>query len=56
MATELGKDLAKTPEPEKQVQIVERKAEPVLPVEPKWVTVGVWNTTKREEHRVGLIQ
>ncbi|WP_331372340.1 Flp pilus assembly protein CpaB [Sinorhizobium chiapasense] len=41
---------------EKQVQIVERKVEPVLPVEPKWATVGVWNTTKREEHRVGLIQ
>ncbi|ABC93740.1 putative cpaB pilus assembly protein (plasmid) [Rhizobium etli CFN 42] len=57
MATELGKDLEKQlPEPEKQVQIVEQKVEPVLPVEPKWVTVGVWNTTKREEHRVGLIQ
>lgn len=41
---------------EKQVQIVERNVEPVLPVEPKWATVGVWNTTKREEHRVGLIQ
>ncbi|MDK1490779.1 Flp pilus assembly protein CpaB [Sinorhizobium sp. 7-81] len=46
----------KTPAREKQVQIVERKAEPVLPVEPKWATVGVWNTTKREEHRVGLVQ
>ncbi|WP_058321372.1 Flp pilus assembly protein CpaB [Sinorhizobium sp. GL28] len=41
---------------EKQVQIVERNIEPVLPVEPKWATIGVWNTTKREEHRVGLIQ
>ncbi|AFL51552.1 pilus assembly protein CpaB [Sinorhizobium fredii] len=40
----------------KQVQIAERKAEPLLPVEPKWATVGVWNSTKREEHRVGLIQ
>lgn len=40
---------------EKQVQIVERKVEPVLPIEPKWATVGVWNTTKREEHRVGLM-
>jgi pilus assembly protein CpaB len=58
MATELGNDLEKNklPEAEKQVQIVEPKVEPVLPVEPKWVTVGVWNTTKREEHRVGLIQ
>ncbi|MDK1389202.1 Flp pilus assembly protein CpaB [Sinorhizobium sp. 8-89] len=46
----------KAPAREKQVQIVERKAEPVLPVEPKWATVGVWNTTKREEHRVGLVQ
>ncbi|MBB4186191.1 pilus assembly protein CpaB [Sinorhizobium terangae] len=46
----------KQPAREKQVQIVERKVEPVLPVEPKWATVGVWNTTKREEHRVGLIQ
>ncbi|THK35406.1 Flp pilus assembly protein CpaB [Ensifer sp. MPMI2T] len=46
----------KQPVREKQVQIVERKVEPVLPVEPKWATVGVWNTTKREEHRVGLIQ
>ena len=46
----------KQPVREKQVQIVERKAEPLLPVEPKWATVGVWNTTKREEHRVGLIQ
>lgn len=41
---------------EKQVQIVERNVEPVLPSEPKWATVGVWNATKREEHRVGLIQ
>lgn len=41
---------------EKQVQIVERNVEPVLLAEPKWATVGVWNTTKREEHRVGLIQ
>ncbi|UWU17026.1 Flp pilus assembly protein CpaB (plasmid) [Rhizobium sullae] len=55
-ATELGKDLAKTPEREKQVEIVESKVEPALPIEPKWATVGVWNTTKREEHRVGLIQ
>ncbi|CCF00664.1 Flp pilus assembly protein CpaB [Sinorhizobium fredii] len=46
----------KTPVREKQVQIVERSAEPLLPVEPKWATVGVWNTTKREEHRVGMIQ
>lgn len=46
----------KQPVREKEVQIVERKVEPVLPVEPKWATVGVWNTTKREEHRVGLIQ
>lgn len=45
-----------TPLREKQVQIVERQIEPVLPMEPKWATVGVWNTTKREEHRVGLIQ
>ncbi|TDW37032.1 pilus assembly protein CpaB [Rhizobium azibense] len=56
IATELGKDLAETPEREKQVQIVESIVEPVLPIEPKWATVGVWNTTKREEHRVGLIQ
>lgn len=55
-ATELGKDLAKSLEREKQVQIVESKVELVLPIEPKWATVGVWNTTKREEHRVGLIQ
>ncbi|WP_431322968.1 Flp pilus assembly protein CpaB [Rhizobium sp. YTU87027] len=55
-ATELGKDLAKTPEPEKQVQIVERKVEPVLPPQPKWATVGVWNKTKREDFRVGLIE
>lgn len=41
---------------EKQVQIVERNVEPVLPVEPKWATVGVWSTTKREEYRVGQIQ
>lgn len=41
---------------EKQVQIVERNVEPVLLAEPKWATVGVWNTTKREEHRVELIQ
>ncbi len=42
MAAELGNDLEKNklPEPEKQVQIVEPKVEPVLPVEPKWVTVG----------------
>ncbi|APG92222.1 Flp pilus assembly protein CpaB [Sinorhizobium americanum] len=46
----------KQPVKEKQVQIAERKAEPLLPVEPKWATVGVWNTTKREEHRVGIIQ
>ncbi|MCW0000977.1 Flp pilus assembly protein CpaB [Pararhizobium sp. YC-54] len=46
----------KTPLREKQVQIVERQVEPILPIEPKWATVGVWNTTKREEHRVGLIQ
>ena len=46
----------KTPVREKQVQIVERKVEPILPILPKWATVGVWNTTKREEHRVGLIQ
>ncbi|OAP37676.1 Flp pilus assembly protein CpaB [Sinorhizobium glycinis] len=46
----------KTPVREKQVQIAERKTEPLLPVEPKWATVGVWNTTKREEHRVGMIQ
>jgi pilus assembly protein CpaB len=54
----IGDDLGKmkTPEREKQVQIVESKVEPVLPIEPKWATVGVWNTTKREEHRVGLIQ
>lgn len=45
-----------TPLREKQVQIVERQIEPILPMEPKWATVGVWNTTKREEHRVGLIQ
>ncbi|WP_113132424.1 Flp pilus assembly protein CpaB [Rhizobiales bacterium] len=45
-----------TPFREKQVQIDERNVEPVLPAEPKWATVGVWNTTKREEHRVGLIQ
>lgn len=41
---------------EKQVQIVEREVEAPLPVEPKWATVGVWATTKREEYRVGLIQ
>ncbi|MBZ9792427.1 Flp pilus assembly protein CpaB [Rhizobium sp. 3T7] len=57
IATELDKDLGKmkAQEPEKQAQIVEPKAEPVLSVAPNWVTVGVWNTTKREEHRVGLI-
>jgi len=41
---------------EKQVQIVERDVAPVLPVEPKWATVGVWSATKREEYRVGGIQ
>ena len=45
-----------TPAREKQVQIVEREVEPVLPVEPKWATVGVWSATKREEYRVGGIQ
>ncbi|PDT50295.1 Flp pilus assembly protein CpaB [Sinorhizobium fredii] len=49
-------DKMKQPVKEKQVQIAERKAEPLLPVEPKWATVGVWNSTKREEHRVGMIQ
>lgn len=49
-------DKMKQPVKEKQLQIVERKVEPVLPIQPKWATVGVWNTTKREEHRVGLIQ
>lgn len=58
LVRKVGDDLGKIkmPEREKQVQIVERKVEPVLPIEPKWATVGVWNTTKREEHRVGLIQ
>ncbi|ASY64413.1 Flp pilus assembly protein RcpC/CpaB [Sinorhizobium sojae CCBAU 05684] len=46
----------KQPVKEKQLQIVERKVEPDLPIQPKWATVGVWNTTKREEVRVGLIQ
>ncbi len=46
----------KAPVGEKQVQIVERNVEPVLPVEPKWATVGVWSATKREEYRVGQIQ
>jgi|GEM_PF-74470 len=41
---------------EKQVQIVERNVEPVLPAEPKWATVGVWSSNKREEYRVGQIQ
>jgi len=41
---------------EKQVQIVERNVEPVLPAEPKWATVGVWSAIKREEYRVGQIQ
>lgn len=45
-----------TPVREKQVQIVERNVEPVLPAEPKWATVGVWSTNKREEYRVGQIQ
>ncbi|KSV72866.1 Flp pilus assembly protein CpaB [Sinorhizobium sp. Sb3] len=45
-----------TPFREKQVQIVERNVEPVLPAEPKWATVGVWSTNKREEYRVGQIQ
>lgn len=45
-----------TPVGEKQVQIVERNVEPVLPAEPKWATVGVWSTNKREEYRVGQIQ
>lgn len=45
-----------TPVREKQVQIVERNVEPVLPAEPKWATVGVWNSNKREEYRVGQIQ
>jgi len=49
-------DKMKQPVKEKQLQIVERKVEPDLPIQPKWATVGVWNTTKREEHRVGLIQ
>ncbi|WOS66813.1 Flp pilus assembly protein CpaB [Sinorhizobium fredii] len=49
-------DKMKQPVKEKQVQIAERKAEPLLPVEPKWATVGVWNSTKREEHRVGMVQ
>ncbi len=49
-------DQIKKPLREKQVQIVEREVEAVLPIEPKWATVGVWNTTKREEHRVGMIQ
>ena len=58
LVRKVGDDLGKmkTPESEKQVQIVERKVEPVLPIEPKWTTVGVWNKTKREEYRVGLIQ
>ncbi|QFI67794.1 Flp pilus assembly protein CpaB [Sinorhizobium alkalisoli] len=46
----------KQPVKEKQLQIVERAVEPGLPIQPKWATVGVWNTTKREEVRVGLIQ
>ncbi|OHV74381.1 Flp pilus assembly protein CpaB [Ensifer sp. LCM 4579] len=46
----------KQPVKEKQLQIVERTVEPDLPIQPKWATVGVWNTTKREEVRVGLIQ
>ncbi|MCY1242650.1 Flp pilus assembly protein CpaB [compost metagenome] len=45
-----------TPVREKQVQIVERDVEPVLPAEPKWATVGVWSSNKREEYRVGQIQ
>ncbi|MCG5481023.1 Flp pilus assembly protein CpaB [Sinorhizobium alkalisoli] len=49
-------DKMKQPVKEKQLQIVERTVEPALPIQPKWATVGVWNTTKREEHRVGLIQ
>jgi len=58
LVRKVGDDLGKIkmPEREKQVKIVERQVEPVLPIEPKWATVGVWNTTKREEHRVGLIQ
>ncbi|UAX94878.1 Flp pilus assembly protein CpaB [Ensifer adhaerens] len=44
------------PKGEKQVQIVERSVEPVLQVEPKWATVGVWSATKRDEYRVGQIQ
>jgi len=58
-ANELGgqiEDKMKQPVKEKQLQIVERKVEPDLPIQPKWATVGVWNTTQREEHRVGLIQ
>ncbi|MCA1491865.1 Flp pilus assembly protein CpaB [Ensifer sp. NBAIM29] len=46
----------KQPVKDKQLQIVERTIEPDLPIQPKWATVGVWNTTKREEVRVGLIQ
>ncbi len=49
-------DKMKQPVKEKQLQIVERKVEPDLPIQPKWATVGVWNTTKREVHRVDLIQ
>jgi pilus assembly protein CpaB len=58
LVRKVGDDLGKIkmPEREKQVQIVESKVEAVLPIVPKWATVGVWNTTKREEHRVGLIQ
>ncbi|KRD67023.1 Flp pilus assembly protein CpaB [Ensifer sp. Root278] len=66
MVRKVGEDLGgrinsvesriKAPVREKQVQIVERNVEPVLPAEPKWATVGVWSTTKREEYRVGQIQ
>jgi pilus assembly protein CpaB len=38
----------KQPVQEKQLQIVEPKVQPDLPTQPKWATVGVWNTTKRE--------
>ena len=68
-STELAKDVAKKEDPHiaqietmvekvgQRVDTVESKLEKPQPAveKPKWATVGVWNTTKREEHRVGLI-
>lgn len=69
-ATELAKNVAKKEDPNlakiesmvekvgQRVDTVESKLDKPQPAieKPKWATVGVWNSTKREEHRVGLIK